>query len=434
MEAFFNIIFSLNEFYWTYLGWIIICVAGLYFTIVSKGLQFRAIFNFKRNIRDIFTEGAKKDNIGIHPIKLYFASVGGMIGIGNIVGISAALMIGGPGSIFWTIIASICGMLIKYSEIYLGVKHRVRNNKGGFDGGPMYYLRDAFKSNFISYFAAFLICLYGVETYQFVVLVDRLEHSFDFDRMLIVISLLALVLYSSIGGIQRLANICTVLMPIFMLTYIFVALYIIGTNLGVLPGFFKLVISSAFVGHGPIGGFVGGSMILATYYGVSGTVYSGDIGVGFDSIVQSETNIINPHKQATLAIYALFTDTIICVLTNTMLGVTGAWHMLNHMENSDIVTTTIGNYFPYADLFVTLLLFLAGFTTIIAYLAAGTKCATYIHPKYGKIIYLMYAVFAFILFCNFPSEKVRVVMALLSGILVLINVAGMIKLRKEIKF
>ena len=406
MDYLFEIIAFLNDLYWSYIGWGVICAVGLYFTIISKGLQFRAIFNFRKNIKDILLEGANKDSAGIHPIKLYFASVGGMVGLGNIVGISTALMIGGPGSIFWTIIASICGMLIKYSEIYLGVKHRVQNKDGGFDGGPMYYLRDAFKNNYVSCVVAFLICLYGVEIYQFTVLVDRIEHSFEFNRIAIVLGLLALVLYSSIGGIKRLASICTVIMPVFMLVYIFVTIYIIANN----------------------------AYILATYHGMSKTVYSGDIGVGFDSIVQSETNIINPKKQATLAIYALFTDTVICILTNTMLGVTGAWHKLNHLNETNVVSETIANYFPYSDLFVTLLLFFAGFTTIIAYMAAGIKCAKYLNPRYGKIIYLLYAILAFIFFCNYSSDQIIIVMGLLSGILVLINVSGMIKLRKEIKF
>lgn len=434
MDYLFEIIAFLNNLYWSYLGWGVICVAGIYFTLISRGLQFRAIASFKKNIKDILLEGADKTNMGIHPIKLYFASVGGMVGLGNIVGIGTALMIGGPGSIFWTIVASICGMLIKYSEIYLGVKHRVQNKDGGFDGGPMYYLKDAFKNNYIAYFVAFLICLYGVEVYQFTVLVDRIEHSFEINRNVVILGLLALVLYSSIGGIKRLANICTVIMPIFMLVYIFVAIYIIFANITLLPEFFATVFSSAFAGQAPIGGFVGSSMILATYHGMSKAVYSGDIGIGYDSIVQSETNIVNPEKQATLAIYALFTDTLICVLTNTMLGVTGAWHSLNHLPEASIVSETISNYFPHSDLFVTLLLFFAGFTTLIAYIATGIKCAKYINPRYGKIIYLLYAIFAFIFFCSYPSDKIMMIMGLLSGILVLINVSGMIKLRKEIRF
>ena len=129
-----------------------------------------------------------------------------------------------------------------------------------------------------------------------------------------------------------------------------------------------------------------------------------------------------------------FTDTLICILTNTMIGVTGAWHTLNHLIPSDVVAQLLSSYIPYSDLFMTLLLFFAGFTTIIAYLSAGTKCAQFINPKYGKTIYLMYAIFAFIFFCNFSQVNVMIIMGLLSGLLVLLNVCGILKLRKDIEF
>jgi len=434
MDSVFNIISFLNDFLWSYIGWALITGTGIYLTFLSRGLQFRALFNFRSNIKEIYSEGNNGDNGGIHPFKLYFASVGGMVGLGNIVFISVALMIGGPGSIFWTILASLSGMLLKYSEIYLGVKYRVQNPKGGFNGGPMYFLQKAFKPKIFAFLFAFLLCLYGVEVSNFLIIVDRLEHSFEFNRTIIILGLLVAVIYSSIGGISRLANICTVVMPVFMLGYIIFSIYIIACNAEILPEFFKTVLVSAFSGHAPLGGFVGSSMILAAYLGISKTVYSGDIGIGYDSIVQSETSIVNPHTQATLAIYALFTDTLICLLTNTMLGVTGAWYTLNDLAPSDVVAKVLSGYIPYSEIFMTLLLFFAGFTTIIAYLAAGTKCAQFIHPKYGKIIYLLYATFAFIFFCNFSQENVILIMVLLSGLLVLLNVCGILKLRKDIKF
>jgi len=221
---------------------------------------------------------------------------------------------------------------------------------------------------------------------------------------------------------------------LFMASYILFSIYIIACNSSILPEFFKTVLISAFKGHAQIGGFVGSTMIISAYLGISKTVYSGDIGIGYDSILQSETRIINPSKQATLAIYALFTDTLICILTNTMLGVTGAWYKLNHLAPSNIVAKLLSEYIPYSDTFMTLLLFFAGFTTIIAYLAAGIKCAQFINPKYGKIIYLLYAIFAFIFFCNFSQTNVMIVMGFLSGLLVLLNVCGILKLRKDIEF
>lgn len=434
MDQIFNLLTIIENLLWSYIGWAIIVVVGIYLTIISKGLQFRALYNFRQSIKDIFRAAGDKAQDGIHPFKLYFASVGGMVGLGNIVGISVALMIGGPGSLFWTVLASIFGMLIKYSEIYLGVKHRVRNNAGSFDGGPMYYLQAAFKTKFFAYAATILLCFYGIETLQFLILVDRIEHSFEIDRTLIIGTLLVLVLYTTLGGINRLANVCTILMPVFMLIYIGCSLYIIGANGNYLPEFFYLVISTAFTGHAAVGGFAGSTMLLGVYLGMSRTVYSGDIGIGYDSIVQSETRIVNPKQQATLAIYALFTDTVICLLTNTMLGVSGAWNTLNHLSPSDVVATVLSKYFPYSDLFMTILMFFAGFTTIIAYLAAGTKCARFLYPKYGKRIYLMFSVLSFIFFCNFSQEKVMILMSMTGGLLVLLNLAGIFKLRKEIEF
>jgi AGCS family alanine or glycine:cation symporter len=434
MDSAFNIIRFADDFYWSYIGWALITGSGIYLTFLSKGLQFRALFNFRSNLKEIYKEGNNKENDGIHPFKLYFASVGGMVGLGNIVFISTAIMIGGPGSIFWTILASLSGMLLKYSEIYLGVKYRVQNPNGGFNGGPMYFLQKAFKPKIFAYVFAFLLCLYGVEISNFLIIVDRLEYSFEINRYVIIIALLIAVLYSALGGISRLANICTIIMPVFMLGYIIFSVYVIACNASLLPEFFKTVLVSAFTGHAQVGGFVGSTMILSAYLGISKTVYSGDIGIGYDSIVQSETRIVNPKKQATLAIYALFTDTLICLLTNVMIGVTGTWYSLNHLVPSDVVAQLLSGYIPYSDLFMTLLLFFAGFTTIIAFLATGVKCAEFIHPKYGRIIYLMYAVFAFIFFCNFSQVNVMIIMGLLSGLLVLLNVCGILRLRKDIEF
>ncbi|MGC0372087.1 MAG: hypothetical protein DGJ47_000792 [Rickettsiaceae bacterium] len=433
MDTFFNHISLLEDFYWSYIGWTLIVASGIYLTYISNGLQFRAIANFKENIINIYSHANTKQD-GIHPFKLYFASVGGMVGLGNIVTISTAVMIGGPGAIFWILIASFSGMLLKYSEIYLGVKYRVQNENGGFDGGPMYFLQKAFKPKCFAYGFAVLLCLYGVEISNFVIIVDRIEHSFELNRSLVIFVFLLVVIYSSIGGVSRLANICSVIMPFFMIGYIVFALYVISCNYQLLPNFFQVVITSAFTGSAPIGGFVGSTMVIAAYLGISKTVYSGDIGIGYDSIMQSETKIVDPKMQATLSIYALVTDAFICLLTTVMVGVTGAWYTLNDLQPSDIVAELLSNYIMHSDIFMTLLLFFAGYTTIIAYLAAGIKCATFMSPTYGKKLYFTYAILAFIIFCNVSQTHAIIVMSLLSGLLALLNICGILKLKHDIEF
>lgn len=434
METILDSISSLEKMLWGYVDFIVICLSGLYLTIISRGFQFKALFNFRKNIGELVGAPSGKGKDGIHPLKLYFASVGGMIGLGNIILIGGGVVIGGPGSIFWMWIASFCGMLLKYSEIYLGVKYRVSNGKGSYNGGPMYYLQAAFKTKFFAYLSAFLLCIYGVEIYQFVVLVDRIEHTFLFDRQLVIVGLLVAALYTVVGGVRRLANICSVMMPAFMLSYIVLCLYIIGSNYELLPGVFYEIFHGAFHGHAPLGGFVGSTMIMAAYEGTSRAVYAGDIGIGYDSVVQSETRITDPKKQAQIAIYALFSDTFICMMTTMLIAVSGAWTTMNHLPSENVVSNILTSYIPYADLFMTVLLFFAGFTTVVAFFTSGIKNASFLSPAYGKYIYILYAICAFIFFSSYNADKIYPIMFLVGGLLVLLNVWGILKLRNKIEF
>jgi alanine or glycine:cation symporter, AGCS family len=425
-----------NNIFWSYIGFMVICVAGIYFTVKSKGFQFKVLGSFRKNVKELIEENKNSDNVGISPFKLYFASVGGMVGMGNIVSITGAIMIGGPGSIFWIWIASLCGMLLKYSEIYLGIKYRIRNQNGGYDGGPMFYLSKAFKGNAVPYIFAFILCIYGVEIYQFGVLSHYLEATFNVDIDIVIAVLLALAFYTVIGGIKRLSDICSVVMPIFMGGYAIICLSIIVSEAHNLPNYVWIVLESAFTGQAQIGGFAGSTMLLSAYMGISKAVYSGDIGVGYDSVVQSETRIANPKKQAQIAIYALFTDTFICTLTTVVILVTGGWYKFNGLEDSSIIPTILASHmhFPYVQYFMAILLFFAGFTTIIAFYTVGLKAANFLNAKYGKFIYIIYSFFVFIYFAHSSSEQAALIMGLTSGLLLIINVFGMLKLRNQIEF
>ncbi len=437
MISLFQLIAFLDDFIWSYIGWVIIVSSGLYFSFISKGFQFNVFYNFFYYIKLIISAiKYNTDNYGINPIKLYFTSIGGMIGLGNIVFISTAITKGGPGSIFWIIVASLLGSLLKYAEIYLGIKYRICKKIGVFEGGPMYFLPKAFNTKIVAYIFAVLLCLYANETSNFLIIVDRLDNNgvANINRNIIIFTVLLLVLYSAYGGIKRLSNICSIVMPIFMVLYIIIMLYIIICNYNQLPAFIVTVVKSAFTGHGALGGFTGCSMLFSMYYGISKTVYSGDIGLGYDSVVQSETSIKKPKIQALISIYALFTDTIICLLTCFVIGITGAWYKMNNLQPSDIMAVIISKYIVRGDFFMTLLLFFAGFSTIIAYLTVGVKCAQFLNQKYGKVFYLLYSSFTFVYFCHFSQDNLISFMGALSGILVIINLLGIFLLRKEIKF
>ena len=177
----FDYLTRLDSFFWGYIAFMLIILLGCRLTIQAQFFQIRAFPSILRTFFHFLSRPSSNER-GVHPLKAFFASVGGMIGIGNVVGIVTAVQIGGPGALFWVWIAAIIGTVIKYSEIFLGLKHRVINDRGGYDGGPMYFLRFAFNNRWIPIFISILLCLYGVEIYQFAVVTESLATNFDLNR------------------------------------------------------------------------------------------------------------------------------------------------------------------------------------------------------------------------------------------------------------
>lgn len=437
IESIFEILNQINEFFWSYIGFAIVMVSGLYFTLKNKGYQFRVLLKPGKTFKAL-KESSKDSSSGVHPFKLFFASVGGMVGLANMVAVIAALIIGGPGALFWLWLAAFFGMIIKYAEIYLGVKYRVKNQNNSFDGGPMYYLQRAFKSPFLKVampsIVSLLLCIYGVEIYQFVIIVDTFTGTFDLNRHIVMVVLLGATLYAGFGGIHRLANICSVLMPFFMIVYVLMCLWVIGHNLSALPALLLEVFTSAFQGSAALGGFAGSSILLAAQAGVSRAVYSGDIGIGYDSIIQSETRTTRPEQQARLAIFGTLGDVIFSTMSILLVLSTGLLWSAEGLKASEYVSTALGGYFPYIQYFMAIFFFLAGWTTIIGFLAVGTKAARFLSPRYGFRVYIAYATLALALFSYVDQTKVYLIMALSGGLLMSLNILGLFKLRKEIKF
>jgi AGCS family alanine or glycine:cation symporter len=434
MNTIISILETFDNILWSYLGIYFVLLAGVYFTIKSRGFQFKTILSPAATFKHLHGVSKDKEAKGINPFKLYFASVGGMIGLGNLVAVVTAVTAGGPGTLFWLWITAFFGMLIKYSEIYLGVKFRVHNSRGGYDGGPMFYLRKAFGNKFLPIISALLLCVYGAEVFQFKAISDTIADTFNLDWFLVAVAISFLILYSVMGGIGRLATICTIIMPVFLITYVVMALYVIVVNAALLPDLLHTIFRSAFVGHAPVAGFLGSTALVAIHYGVARAVYSGDIGIGYDSIVQSETKSKHPGAQAKLAMFGQLTDVTICTCTVLVVLLTGTWHDPSIKEPTQYIIKSLSIYFPNISIFMSGLFFTAGYTTIIAYFTVGIKCADFLLPKLGKKIYIPYGITAFLLTKYFDQSTLMLVMSISGGLLVIMNVSAIIKLRKHIEF
>lgn len=433
LNYFFEFLNQADTFFWGYVGFTLIAFLGVYLTIYTRFFQIRAFPSITKTFIH-FLKNSPKGATGTHPLKVFFASVGGMIGIGNVVGIVTAVQLGGPGALFWVWIAALIGTLIKYSEIFLGLTYRVENGKGGYDGGPMFFLRQAFNYRWVSILVCLLLCIYGVEPYQFSVVTDSLSQNWGLNRYFVISVLLVLILYAGRGGIPRVGKICSLIMPFFILTYIIMCLWVICHHLPELPKTIATVIKSAFTGHAAIGGFAGSTMLLAIQNGIAGAAYSADIGVGYDSIIQSESRTIYPERQARLAILGVCIDNLICTMSILVVLMTGIWHSLTPSEGSFLVQTALEGYFPFMSYFMPFFLFVLGYSTLIAYFCVGLKCARFLHERHGEKIYFIYAIFILLFFSFFDQTKALLMMRLAGALLLIVNLVGIYCLRKKVVF
>ena len=423
-----------ESFLWSYIGIYFVLLFGLYLTIKSRFLQFRVLSKVKHTLVELHALSKKTTKDGVHPFKLYFASIGGTVGLGNMVSIATAVTIGGPGAIVWMWLAAFAGMLIKYCDIYLGIKYRVRDAKTGYDGGLLYYLQAAYRGRMIPIIAALLLCFYGIELFQFKVVTEQISTAFKFNQELVLCVLVGVILYTGIGGIKRLAGICTFMMPIFMVIYTSMCLWIIGLNYDMLGGVFFDIFKYSIQPHAAIGGFVGAAVSASMHHGIARAVYSGDIGIGYDSVVFSETKTNHPALQGSLVMIGSLVDVISSTLTLLVLLVTNVWRDPAITELSGYIIAALSMHFPYVNYIVVFLFFFAGYPVILGYFTVGMKCANYISKAFGRKIYIAYAILAFGSTLYVDQSNLMMLMSLGAVMLVMINIIAMWILRKEIKF
>lgn len=431
-EQIFLLLDHFEDVLWGYVGVPIIMILGLYLTFQSGFFQIR---KFPLILKTFYGFMKVHDNKtgAVHPLKAFFASLGGCVGVGNVVSICTAVQIGGPGALFWVWITAIVGMMLKYAEVYLGIRYRVSDGKGGYNGGPMYFLQRPFKTKAIANLAALLLCIYGVEIYQFNVVTETISNNTNINEVWIIGGLLTIVFFAVSGGVRRVGEISSVVIPLFVLLYVSMAIYVLWQNLGILPEVMKEVFTSAFTGQAATGAFIGSPLILTISQGVRRGSYTGDVGVGYASVIYSESMVKSPEKQAALTIFDIFIDTFIICTTSLMIVLaTGLWK--EPIDASLLVQTALSEYFPYMHFFMPLFLFLLGYSTINAFFCVGVKSAQFLAPRYGKAIYYAFGLIMFFTFSLVGTREAQTIMTIAGGMLLIVNCYGIFLMRKDISY
>ena len=379
--------------------WLLVLLlgTGFWLTIRLRGIQFRSLFYALR-----LTFSKERQGQGdLSHFSSLMTALAATVGIGNIAGVSTAIALGGPGAIFWMWVTGLVGMATKYSEGFLAVKFRRVNDKGEISGGPMYYLEEGLQNKWLAMcFAAFGACAaFGIgNMVQANTTATAVKESIGLNSVTIGMLLAILTGMVVIGGIKRIAEVASYLVPFMVAIYFSGALIVIFKHLDQLGSGMKLVFEHAFSGTAATGGFVGASLANCIRYGVARGLFSNESGMGSAPIVAAAARTNHPSKQALVSMTGTFIDTlIVCSITAMAISSTGVWTSGETGVALTIQAFTAGLPGYWGKLLVTLGTITFAFSTILAWEYYGEKCFEYIFgEKYILIYRYVWVIFVFI--------------------------------------
>ncbi|MDH4043509.1 MAG: sodium:alanine symporter family protein, partial [Gemmatimonadota bacterium] len=420
---------------------LILLIVGGWLTIRTGFVQ---ITRFPMALRMVLAGAfAKKvkDSATITPFQALTTALAATVGNGNIGGVATAILIGGPGAVFWMWICATVGMATKYAEATLGVHYRVRRETGELASGPMYYISRGIPNAVLGRVLAAMFALFGAATALFGTgnmaqsntvartFVEASRTIFKVEVPLWVPGLLVTVLVGLVllGGIHRIAGTAEKLVPTMITVYVLTAIAYIVMNAGHLPHVFALIFSDAFTPTAAAGGFIGASVAQGIQAGVSRGVLSNEAGLGSAPIAHGIANVKHPVEQGTVGVFEVFTDTIVvCSMTAFVILSSGLWTDAAYQGASgDLTAAAMSTSIPFASAIVALSSFLFGFSTLIAWCYYGEKCVEYLFGS--RVITPFRIVFTALILVG-SVTTVRVVWALgtlLNGFMAFPNLIGL---------
>ena len=361
---------------------------GVFYTLSLRFLPWRKIpYAFGQ----LFAGRKSAGEGDITPFQALMTSLSATVGTGNIVGVAAAIGLGGPGALFWMWVTALLGMSLKYAEAVLGVHYRVIDANGNRAGGPMYYIRKGLGENWkwlagaFAFFGAFAGFGLG-NTVQANSVADILRTAFGFSELwvgLIIATLVALVI---LGGLKSIAKVASTLVPAMAISYLVICFIVIGANITQVPEVIALIVKSAFTTTAAQGGFAGSAIMLAIQVGVSRGIFSNEAGMGSAPIAHAAAKTDSPVRQGIIAMLGTFIDTlVICSLTGFVILLTGFWQ--TGAEGAAMTAGAFATMIPHADKIIAVIMVLLAFTTMLGWSYYSERCFAYLFGERRIIIF-----------------------------------------------
>jgi AGCS family alanine or glycine:cation symporter len=401
MDIINNFFAELSNFLWGNFGVANLVIGGgVFFLIYSKLTPFRY---FKHAFEILLGKHDDPDDEGqISHFQALSTALSSTVGIGNIAGVAVAISLGGPGALFWMWISAIVGMATKFFTCSLGIMYRGYDSDNVLQGGPMYVIEQGMGKNFkfLSYWfsiAGLVGCLSLLQANQLTqIMSDYVVKSFDIEQSFnlnLIIGIIIAILVSSVifGGLSRIAEVASKIVPFMVMVYLFSGLFIVLSNASSIPAIFSNIFTSAFNGSSVAGGFAGTAIVISQ--GFRRAAFSNEAGMGTEVMAIGASKNNQPIKSGLVAMIGPLIDTIIvCTITGLVILLSNEW-IEGTYSGVSLTQKSFSNYLGLAGDYI-LIFSVATFTlsTMFGYSYYGCKCASYLFGANSKFYYRIFYV------------------------------------------
>lgn len=380
-------------------AWLVI--GGIYLTLKMGFINLKMFRHSYRIIKGDYT--TKEDKGLIAPYKSLTTALSATVGLGNIAGVAIAIAIGGPGATFWMIAAGFLGMTLKFTEVTLSLKYREFLPDGTIMGGGMEYLSKGLEKKGMASFGKFLAITFalfmigaaigGGNTFQVSQAVGAIGNEIDFIKAYPwVFGVVLAVLTGAVilGGITRIADTTSRIVPLMVTIYIAASLWILIVHADKIPNAFALIFTEAFAPTAVAGGMIG-----VIVQGFQRAVFSSEAGLGSAPVAHAPARVKYPVRQGIVALYEPFIDTIIvCTMTALVIIITGVWDPANGYadliaakEGAALTSAAYGTAISWFPSVLSLSIFLFAFSTMISWSYYGERAWVYLFGTKSSVIY-----------------------------------------------
>ena len=330
MELITTVNSAINGFVWGPIMLALLVGTGVYLTCRTGWVQVRRFgYIMKNTVGSLFRRSDKDHGSNLSPFQAVTTALAGTVGTGNIAGVTGAIFVGGPGAVFWMWVSAFFGMCTKYAEIALALEYRVTDGNGAHKGGPMFYIErglgKAWKPLAVLFAVLGGLASFGIGNIaQSSEIAGAMNGLFGLSSLTTGIVLAVIVAIVVIGGVKRIGQVTSYMVPFMAIFYILAGIVVIIMRIGDIPGVLANIVTSAFSFEAVGGGVFGYAIMVAMKQGFARGVFSNEAGLGSAPIAHAASSTDEPVEQAMWGVFEVFIDTIIiCTITSLTVLLSG---------------------------------------------------------------------------------------------------------------